>query len=184
MLMPELFQQSDLKAVKLQMIRLKPQPGVQIPGNVLTGLSIRRYESFTECPSWQMVKAGEPEESFWKRWGVHILFKQELDGSIIIGDSHEYFSVAKDEQVSFDLHQEVTEYFLSEGRKIFDLNRWEIDSQWVGVYCQTVAPSGVFYKKVDQCIHVVTGIGGKGMTASAGYTKRVIEELFPNPSSN
>ena len=86
-LFPELFRESDLEVVKLQMLRLKPQPDVRLPGNLLTGLSIRRYESFSECPSWNEIKSREPADREWKKWSVHILFKQETDGGIIVGDS-------------------------------------------------------------------------------------------------
>ena len=74
MLYPDIFSASDIDAVKLQMARLKPAVNTKLPGNILTGLSIRRYESFAQCPSWKEIKASEPEDSFWKKWGVHILF--------------------------------------------------------------------------------------------------------------
>ena len=56
-LFPDLFRDSDLQGVGLQMLRLKPQPEVSLPGNILTGLSIRRYESFSQCPSWRDIKS-------------------------------------------------------------------------------------------------------------------------------
>ena len=178
LLYPELFRQSDLQAVKLQMMRLRPIPDVSIPGNVLTGLSIRRYESFAQCPSWEKIKSQEPTESFWKKWGVHILFKQEADGSIILGDSHEYATVGKMEQLNFEIRQDINDYFVAEGRKIFELPNWEIESAWIGTYCQTNDPSGVFTRTIDEQIHVVTGIGGKGMTSSAGFSREFLRQVY------
>lgn len=178
MLLPNLFRNSDLQAVKLQMVRLSPQPEIQMPGNILTGLSIRRYESFSECPSWTEIKQNEDPDSFSKQWGVHILFKQEADGSIILGDSHEYASVAANESFSFDHQESITRYFIDQAQQIFNLTRWEMESQWSGVYCQTPDPSGIFNKVIDERIHVVTGIGGKGMTASAGYALKYLTEMF------
>lgn len=64
LLFPDLFESSDLETVQLQMLRLVPQPGVKIPGNVLTGSSIRRYESFAQCPSWEAIKSKEPKSTF------------------------------------------------------------------------------------------------------------------------
>ena len=89
-LYPNIFNDSDLKVSKLQMLQTKPQGIYSLQGNILTGLSVRRYESFSECPSFQKIKALEDPNSFEKKYGVHILFKQALDGSVIIGDSHEY----------------------------------------------------------------------------------------------
>ncbi|OYP31629.1 TIGR03364 family FAD-dependent oxidoreductase [Rhodopirellula sp. MGV] len=177
-LFPEVFQRSELETVKLQMMRLKPQPGVTIPGNVLTGLSIRRYESFAQCPSWKAIKANERADSFAKRWGIHLLFKQELDGGIILGDSHEYASVAESDGLGFDLRSDIEHYFLAEGKEIFDLPSWEVESRWFGQYCQTNCPDGIYNRTIDDHIHVVTGIGGKGMTSSAGYARSSIERIL------
>ncbi|MEM6803972.1 MAG: TIGR03364 family FAD-dependent oxidoreductase, partial [Bacteroidota bacterium] len=93
LLFPHIFRESDLEWVKLQMLKTQPQRRQKIPGSVLTGLSIRRYEAFRACPSYQSIKAKEDAESFARKWGVHILFKQAKDGSIILGDSHEYADV-------------------------------------------------------------------------------------------
>ena len=160
-LFPDLFCQSDLVAVKLQMLRLRPIPSVQLPGNILTGLSIRRYESFSECPSWNAVKSREPESSFARQWGVHILFKQESDGGIILGDSHEYAPVAAQGQLDFDIRHQVSQFFVDEAKKIFDLPSWDIDTAWYGVYGQTSDPSGIFTRTIDDHIHITTGIGEK-----------------------
>ncbi|MEO1449357.1 MAG: TIGR03364 family FAD-dependent oxidoreductase, partial [Bacteroidota bacterium] len=89
-LFPDLFAESDLEVSQLQMMETVVQPQVRFPGNILTGLSIRRYESFRACPSYEKVKAAENPDAQWKKWGVHILFKQSPDGAVVIGDSHHY----------------------------------------------------------------------------------------------
>ncbi|KAA5538883.1 TIGR03364 family FAD-dependent oxidoreductase [Roseiconus nitratireducens] len=177
-LFPGVFRSSGMEVVKLQMLRLKPQGNVSIPGNILTGLSIRRYESFAECPSWKAVKSREPVDAFWKRWGVHVLFKQEVDGGIILGDSHEYAPVARMNDLSFDIRQEVNDYFIREGSKIFALSRWDVEQSWYGLYCQSNATSGIYTKTIDDRIHIVTGIGGKGMTSSPGYALHHLGEIY------
>ncbi len=176
-LFPELFHGSDIEMVKLQMLRLKPQQHIRIPGNILTGLSIRRYESFHECPSYKSIKAKEDSNSFWKKWGVHILFKQEEDGSIVLGDSHEYADVQQKDCIDFYLREEVTRYFINEGAKIFNLEHWEIDDQWLGIYSQCKTQD-IFQQNIDDKIHIVTGIGGKGMTASPGFSHSNISKIY------
>ncbi|MEZ4775818.1 MAG: TIGR03364 family FAD-dependent oxidoreductase [Bacteroidia bacterium] len=177
LLYPELFAESDLEVVQLQMLRLAPQPSVQIPGNILTGLSIRRYESFADCPSWKAVKARETSDTFWKKWGVHILFKQEVDGSIILGDSHEYADVKERDSLDFDIKEEISRYFVEEGKKIFALDNWEIQTQWMGVYSQGKTHD-IYQKTLDNKVFIVTGIGGKGMTASPGFSASHIQKIF------
>jgi FAD dependent oxidoreductase TIGR03364 len=175
-LYPHLFRDSDLQAVGLQMLRLKPQSNVALPGNILTGLSIRRYESFSQCPSWANIKSKEPRDSFVRKWGIHILFKQEADGGIILGDSHEYADAGHADDLGFDLRQDVNEFFIREARTIFDLPSWDVEASWYGVYCQTNDSSGIFTKTIDDRIHIVTGIGGKGMTSSAGFAQQHLKE--------
>ena len=177
-LYPDVFADSDIQAVKLQMLRLKPQANVTMPGNVLTGLSIRRYESFSQCPSYAEIIARQETDAFWQEWGVHILFKQEADGGIILGDSHEYAPAKTADDLDFDLRSNINEYFIQEGRKIFDLPNWDIEAAWYGVYCQTKEPSGIFTRTIDNNIHIVTGIGGKGMTSSAGFAKHHLGEIY------
>ncbi|OWY22458.1 TIGR03364 family FAD-dependent oxidoreductase [Sphingobacteriales bacterium UPWRP_1] len=176
-LFPQLFQQSDLQTVKLQMLRLMPQRHTRLPGNILTGLSIRRYESFSECPSYKSIKEKENANTFWKKWGIHILFKQEEDGSIILGDSHEYADAAYADTLSFDLREDVNQYFIDEGKKIFHLEHWNIDTQWAGFYSQG-KQHDIYLHSPDTNLHIITGIGGKGMTGSAGFALENITNLL------
>ncbi|WP_020533818.1 TIGR03364 family FAD-dependent oxidoreductase [Flexithrix dorotheae] len=177
LLFPELFKKSDLEVVKLQMLRLKGNKSIKIPGNILTGLSIRRYESFQDCPSYSSLSDQYNHDYFARKWGVHILFKQETDGSIILGDSHEYADAPHKNALSFDNRSDINQYFIAEGKKIFELESWEIDTQWAGYYTQCKTKD-ILQKTIDKNIHIVTGIGGKGMTASAGFAYENIKKIF------
>ncbi|GEC71620.1 FAD dependent oxidoreductase TIGR03364 [Flavobacterium flevense] len=176
-LYPELFAGSDLEVTKLQMMQTKPQLGYNLKGSILTGLSIRRYEAFYECPSFAAIKAKENPDSFEKKWGVHILFKQATDGSVIIGDSHEYANAANMDDLGFDLRMDVDEFMINEAKKIIDLPSYEIQNKWFGIYSQC-KNKDIFQHTIDDDIHIVTGIGGKGMTGSAGFSKENIKRIF------
>lgn len=176
-LYPEVFAKSDLEITKLQMLQTKPQPGYTLNGSILTGLSIRRYEAFYECPSFEAIKTKESSDSFEKKWGVHILFKQAIDGSVIIGDSHEYADAADIDDLGFDLRMDVDEFMIQEAKKIFELPTFEIQNRWFGMYSQC-KENDIFQHTIDNNIHIVTGIGGKGMTGSAGFSKENIQQLF------
>lgn len=176
-LFPEIFAESELIVTKLHMLETEIQPTQRIPGSILTGLTIRRYESFHECPSWAAIKAREPQDSLEKRWGVHILFKQSVEGSVIIGDSHEYAPAARADQLGFDLNENINRFMLAEAQKIFELETWQIARSWYGQYAQCKA-SDVFRHTIDNRIHIITGIGGKGMTASPAYARLSINQIF------
>lgn len=177
-LFPDLFCDSGIEAVKLQMLMLAAQSEGSLPGNILTGHSIRRYESFAACPSYAEIKNREDVNSPWRKWGVHILFKQEPDGRIILGDSHEYAPADRSDELDDDIKIPINQFFIEEARKIMDLPNWEIERAWSGVYCQTKDNGGIFRRTVDQDIHIATAIGGKGMTASAGFAKQHLREIY------
>ena len=176
-LYPSLFAESDLIVSKLQMMQTKHQPNYKLPSSILTGLSIRRYEAFSECPSYASIKAKENSEAFEKKWGVHILFKQATDGSVIIGDSHEYAPAARMDHLGMDLNMDIDNFILKEAKKIFDLPTYQIQNRWYGLYSQC-KEEDIYQHTLDRNIHIVTGIGGKGMTGSAGFAKENINSIF------
>lgn len=176
-LYPEIFKNSDIIVSKLQMLQTKPQNNYKLDGSILTGLTIRRYESFEECPSYQAIKAKEDPNSFEKKYGVHILFKQAIDGSVILGDSHEYASAEEIDTLGFDLNMDIDNFMINEAKKIIDLPTYEIQNRWFGMYAQCKTKD-IFEHTVGENIHIVTGIGGKGMTGSAGFAKHNIDKIF------
>ncbi len=176
-LYPEIYNNSDLIVSKLQMLQTKPQNNYKLDGSILTGLTIRRYESFEECPSYQAIKAKENPNSFEKEYGVHILFKQAMDGSVILGDSHEYASAKEMDSLGFDLNMDIDSFMINEAKKIIDLPTYEIQNRWFGMYSQCKTKD-IFEHTIGDNIHIVTGIGGKGMTGSAGFAKHNVDKIF------
>jgi FAD dependent oxidoreductase TIGR03364 len=174
-LLPEHFKEDELKISKLQMMRLAPQAKI-LKSNILTGLTIRRYESFHSCPSYSKITATAHQQKL-QAAGIHILFKQADDGSIILGDSHEYAPAHKQSQFGFEISTEINELMLAEAKKILTLENWTVDSSWAGYYLQSTT-GDVFTKTVDNVIHIINGIGGKGMTTSPGFTAEYIQNLY------
>ncbi len=171
-----LFENSGLKISKLQMMRTKPLKSMHLPGNILTGLTIRRYESFEAyCPSFHQVVVPEHYHELRKQ-GIHILFKQAVDGSIIIGDSHEYASGSQLDELGFSIHATINDLMLNEANRILPVDHTMIASSWAGFYAQH--ENEILELDISDRIHVRTGIGGKGMTASAGYAEASIAKIF------
>mgnify|MGYP003586182086 CR=1 FL=1 len=81
------------------------------------------------------------------------------------------------DDLGFDLRTDVDEFMIEEARKIFNLPSFEIQNRWFGMYSQC-KENDIFLYTIDRNIHVVTGIGGKGMTGSAGFSKENIKEIF------
>lgn len=175
-LFPELFSDSGIEISKLQMLRTIPMPEVGMEGNILTGLTIRRYESFSECPSFQTVQTPEHLKEL-KRWGIHILFKKASDGSIIIGDSHEYAGVNDMDDLGFELNQHINQLMFKEAQKIVSFDVSAIATTWAGFYAQH-PQKDIVEIDLENKIHIRTAIGGKGMTSSAGYAQQSIRKIL------
>ncbi|WP_312789487.1 TIGR03364 family FAD-dependent oxidoreductase [Sphingobacterium sp.] len=172
----DLFDDSGLEISKLQMMRTKPLGHIRLPGNILTGLTIRRYESFEEyCPSFQTIAVPEHYKEL-KEYGIHILFKQATDGSIIVGDSHEYSLANKLDELGFSVQSYINELMIAEANRIIPMKSEWISTSWAGFYSQH--KDHILEVDISSRIHVRTGIGGKGMTASAGYAEQSIDKLF------
>jgi FAD dependent oxidoreductase TIGR03364 len=175
-LFPTVFAESNMTICKLQMLQTHPQHKLELPGNILTGLSIRRYDSFKSCASYNSIKKTEFHKQY-DSFGIHILFKQAQNGSIIIGDSHEYTEINENSELDFGTNVGINELILSEAKRILNLPNWIIDTCWNGYYAKTKDDTKFEYN-IDQKIFIATGIGGKGMTTAPGYAQESIETIF------
>lgn len=175
-LFPDVFRNSDIQLVTLQMMQTVPQDRTKIPGSLLTGTTIRRYEAFQECPSYQRLKSGAEEQSMYSIHSIHILAKQNLDGSIVLGDSHHYQPLSKGRSFSSDTLMAVNEFMIQEAQHILNIPSWTMQRSWIGQYAQ--CSQDIYNKSLAPGIQITTAIGGKGMTASLGYAKENLEKIF------
>jgi D-hydroxyproline dehydrogenase subunit beta len=175
-LFPEIIKNSGLVISKLQMLKTKSIPEHKLLGNILTGLTIRRYEAFEQCESFKNLSI-IPEIQELIDWGIHILFKQAVDGSIIVGDSHEYAAINDRHTLDIADKTHVNNLIINAAEKIVKFTlKDKIALTWSGRYSQH--PDEIFNYDVSPNIKIITGIGGKGMTSSAGFSKEIIEQEF------
>ncbi|MFD2573582.1 TIGR03364 family FAD-dependent oxidoreductase [Spirosoma soli] len=172
LLFPEVLAEANLVVSKLQMLLAEPVMGLLLPGNILTGLTIRRYEAFQECPSYASISTPDSLAEL-KKWGIHILFKQAIDGSIILGDSHEYANATQAEDLGYHTQDFINDLMIAEARRIVSFPI-TIKKTWAGFYSQTQAE--IFEHDADEHIRIVTGIGGKGMSSGAGYAEDSVRQ--------
>lgn len=174
-LFSDLFSKSGIVISKLQMLRTKPMPALPLEGNILTGLTTRRYESFEECPSFSKITTPNHLREL-RDWGIHILFKKAIDGSVIVGDSHEYVQVAS-EEMDYEMNQHINDLMWQEASRIVDMKDWKLAASWIGYYSQH-PDKDIVEIDIENKIHIRTAIGGKGMTSSAGYAQKSISQLL------
>lgn len=176
MLFPHVFHHSGLKICKLQMMQTVPQTPGLLPHSVLSGLSILRYPGFSCCPSYALLQA-QPVEEHLRAYGIHLLFKQASNGSIIIGDSHAYSAFEDVEKGEEYTDWRINEAILEYGKRLLTLPSWEIQQFWNGYY--VIHPQQeVYTETIDNRIHIVTGIGGKGMSTGPGFARSHVEDVL------
>lgn len=175
-LFPAHFASSGLQICKLQMMRTVPQPGPLLPHALLSGLSIRRYPAFHSVPSY--VKLAEEEiDQRMRDYGIHMLFKQNADNSITIGDSHEYTACQEASAGEERTNWEINEIFLEQAQRILKLPDLHVQHMWNGYYM--VNPHAEIYTAtIADAIHIVTGIAGKGMSTGPGFARHNIEQTL------
>lgn len=178
LLFPALFAQQPLSVSKLNMLRTKPLPSLSLKGNIATGLSIRRYEAFAQCPGFAARKTSEHLQEL-ESYGIHILLKQAVDGTVIMGDSHEYKKIGEEENLGFAINQHINDLMLKEVSRITNIDTTNLTESWAGYY-GLHDDRDIFEHTLEGKIHIAVGIGGKGMTCSAGYAKENISQIFGN----
>jgi FAD dependent oxidoreductase TIGR03364 len=176
-LFPTLLEESGLRLCKLQMMRTVPQGNFTLPHALLSGLSIRRYPAFASCPSYASL-LDEPVDATLRDYGIHLLFKQLPDGSIVVGDSHAYVDVRDAALLAELTNPAIDAAVLGYGRRMCALPSWDIQERWNGYYLTHPAQE-VYTETIDGVIHIVTGIGGKGMTTGPGYARAHIDAILP-----
>lgn len=174
-LFPAIFLQSGLQVCKLQMMRTVSLPQRLLPHSILSGLSIQRYPAFKAVPSYARLQ-DQPVDERLRTYGIHLLFKQATDGSVIIGDSHEYNAFPEAHRGEESTNALMNEAILGYGQKMISLPSWQIQQMWNGYYL--VNPQGEVYTETPgNAIHIVTGIAGKGMSTGPGFSRQHIASV-------
>lgn len=172
-LYPEVFSNSGVTRCKLQMMRTGHQPnGWQMGPALAGGLTLRFYQSFKVCSSLPALEARiEAELPEYNRYGIHVMASQTADGSVTLGDSHEY-GLAVDIFNKEIIDKLILDYL----RRFAHFPNMEIAERWHGVYARHF-DRPFFYEQPEPDVHIITASAGKGMTVSFGLS----EYLYENP---
>lgn len=167
-LFPQVLGNSGLKLCKLQMLKSVAQKNLspQHP-HLASGLTLRHYQSFQECPSLSSVQERFARESpELDRYGIHVMASPFPGGEVILGDSHEYDA----DITPFD-KSEIDELMLRELKKVFWLGDWSIAERWHGIYAKH-PQLPIVETECQPSVQVAVGPGGAGMTMSFGLAER------------
>lgn len=170
-LFPKAHRDEQLRLCKLQMMLTEAQPeGWHLGPHIASGLTLRHYPSFADCPTLPAVKerfATETPEL--DRYGIHVMASQADNGGLILGDSHEY-----EDDIEPTDKAEIDQLMLRELQKILNIPTWNIARRWHGLYAKHPKQMA-FAREVCPDVLVVNGFGGNGMTLALAFAESVIE---------
>jgi FAD dependent oxidoreductase TIGR03364 len=169
-LFPERLAAAGVGRCTLQMMRLE-SPGFTLPGTLMSDLSVARYGGFAKLPEAEALRRRlESEQGEYLRHGIHLIVAQGSDGSLIVGDSHDYVATPF-------AAERIYELLLAEYRTATGQAPPAVRERWSGTYA--VARDRVVLIDAPaprvRLVLVTSGIG-----ASTGFAigEEVVGELY------
>lgn len=158
---------------KLQMMRVVPERPVTLGSAVMSDHGLARYHGYADLPEAAPLKARlDREQSAKRQHGIHLIVVQSQDGSLVVGDTHEYGETL-DPFISDDLNALV----LDELDTVLDLGARRVSETWVGTYA-SAADRWRFTDAPDDATRVVVVTAGCGASTAFGIGEETINDLF------
>jgi FAD dependent oxidoreductase TIGR03364 len=156
---------APVRRVRLQMMQTRPFDS-RLTTALADGDSLRYYPAY-EVPGRAQLA---PQAAVAARHRAQLLLVQRADGSLTIGDTHEY-----DEPFGFDVDEDTYQHLIARAEAILGAPLPPVQRRWAGVYSE-VAGGGTLYHRSEVApgVVLVTGLGGRGMTCSPA----IAEETF------
>lgn len=174
-LCPDIYAEAGIARCKLQMLRLAA-PGWRLPAPVMSDLSLIRYLGYAALPEAAALSARlECEAPDALAHGIHLIAVQSADGSLIIGDSHDYAPTPDPFAVDAIDAEILRQYeaVLGPAPRIIE--------RWTGTYAAAAGHSIVRAPTAGVTLVVVTS--GTGASTGFALAEDVISAIFDNQES-
>lgn len=169
-LFPLSFAAAGVTRCKLQMLRLAP-PGWRLQSPVMSDLSLVRYLGYAALPEAAALRVRlEAEQAAALAQGVHLIAVQCADGSLVVGDSHDYaatpdpFAEAATEDLILDSYRDV----LGAPPKVL--------ARWTGTYASAAGHS--FIDTPAPGVRLVVVTSGTGASTAFALAEDVMSDLL------
>jgi FAD dependent oxidoreductase TIGR03364 len=171
-LYPERLAAHGLSRCKLQMLRLE-SPGFELPGTVMSDLSLLRYGGFACLPeSLALRRLLMEQQGEYLHHGIHLIVAQASDGSLVVGDSHHYDTA---DQPFSDAG--IDALILDEYRRITGRGAPAVRERWIGTYA-VASDRAVLIDAPSPAVRLVVVTSGIGASTGFAIGEEVIGDLF------
>ncbi|PNK61435.1 TIGR03364 family FAD-dependent oxidoreductase [Psychrobacter sp. FDAARGOS_221] len=171
-LYPDLLATTKARMCTLNMMRVKPKQAFTLNAAVMSDLSFARYDGFAQLPEADALKnLLDDIQSEERQAGVHLIVVQSEDGSLIIGDSHDY----SDRELPFR-DTRIDDLILNEFYQVMDIGDVDITQHWLGVYPS--ADDVVFKASPEAGVVVGSVTGGTGASTGFAFGEELIEMVL------
>jgi D-hydroxyproline dehydrogenase subunit beta len=166
-----------LTRCKLQMLRLA-NPGFVLPGALMSDLGLARYLGFAELESAAALKVRlAREQPGHLERGVHLIVVQSADGSLIVGDSHEY--AATPDPFS---RQHIDALILQEFAAALGVEPPAVLERWTGTYA-SAADRPVVIAAPQPSVRIAIVTCGAGASTAFAIGEELIASLLHTRAS-
>jgi FAD dependent oxidoreductase TIGR03364 len=173
-LYPERLAGYALTRCKLQMLRLA-DPGFRLPGTLMSDLGLARYHGFSDLPAAAPLKVRlANEQAGHVRCGVHLIVVQSADGTLVIGDSHDYG--ASPDPFS---REAIDALILDEFRTALGLPPPPTLERWIGTYA-SAADRPVLIDAPHPAVRIAIVTSGAGASTGFAIGEELVSSLFDN----
>lgn len=170
-LFAERLQRYQLSLCQLQMLRIRADAALRLPGAVMTELSLVRYRGYAQLPSTGKLLAQlRNEDAETIDQGVHLIAVQSADGSLVVGDSHRYSKAPGP-----FAEERIDALILKHFDTAIQTKAMQVSERWLGVYPFS-ADSDCVIDSPDDATRAVLVTSGTGMSTAFGIAEDVFSD--------
>ena len=168
-LYPDVLATTKAKMCTLNMMRVMPKQAFKLNAAVMSDLSFARYDGFAQLPEAEPLKnLLDDIQSVERQAGVHLIVVQSADGSLIIGDSHDY----SDRELPFR-DTRIDDLIINEFHRVMGVGEIDITQHWLGVYPS--ANEVVFKTSPEKGVVIGSVTGGTGASTGFAFGEELID---------
>ncbi len=171
-LFPNEIAKYNVTRCSLQMLRLA-DPGFRLPGVLMSDLGLVRYAGYSALPEATALRERlSAEQGEHLQHGIHLIAVQSSDGTLVVGDSHQYAPTP-----DFFAHERVDQLILEEFAAATGRAPSAVRERWTGTY-PSCTDRTLFIDAPAADVRIVMITSGSGASTGFAIGEEVVAELF------